>query len=390
MISKPLLSVIIPTKNRYNYLFVILKIIENYYFNDQIEIIIQDNTIENEPILNYLSDNIQLNKLVKYFHSKDKLSQSANSERAVKNSTGEYLCFIGDDDCVTKDIIDAVKWMKGSGIEVLITNKPSYVWPDLRPKNLGDRFKGMLVSYNYSGDFFKKDSSIELLKTLKYGGQTILNLPQFYHNIVKKDSFDKVFSLIGSYFPGPSPDMASAVALSMVVKEYIKLDFPLILSGQGSGSVGGMGAKGKHIGEIKDISFLPENTSETWSRGVPFYWSGPTIYADTVLKVLNAFNNKRYIKNFNFNYLYSYCYIFDKLFRDRVIQSYKNNDDVSKISCFISFLKIWILRFKSFFLNRMRFDFLSNMRYDSNVLSIHDAILNLDERNKNVVPPWKR
>lgn len=389
MSSTPILSIIIPTKNRYIYLFEILKIIKNYDFKNEVEVVIQDNSINNSQILDFLRNNNGQYDFVKYFYSTAELSQAGNSDLAVKNSSGEYLCFIGDDDCVTKGILDAVKWMKESNCEVLITNKPSYVWSDLKPKNLGDTFRGMLVSYHYTGKFEKKDSLKELMITLKHGGQKILNLPQFYHNIVKKETLDKIYFSTGTYFPGPSPDMAVAISLATIVKDFIKLDYPLVLSGQGSGSVGGMGAKGKHIGELKNIPFLPKNIVETWSLNVPFYWSGSTIYADSTIKALKSLNKSSLINKFNFSYLYAHCYIFDSFYRDRVIHSIRQNQNVSLVSFSINYLNIWALRLKSFLSNRVRINIFVKKRFYSELPTISKALTFLEKEVSSVIPPWK-
>ena len=61
---------------------------------------------------------------------------------------------------------------------------------------------------------------------------------------------------------------------------------PLIISGQSILSAGGQGAEGNHYGEISKIKQLPKNTSKEWSKKVPLYWSGKTIYAESVLKAL--------------------------------------------------------------------------------------------------------
>ena len=98
-----LLSVIIPTKNRYDNLYVTIS--ELVKINSaELEIVIQDNTDSNEDFLVFLKE---LNdSRIKYFHSTDFMNTATNSDLAVLNSTGEYLCYIGDDDCVNNKIVD--------------------------------------------------------------------------------------------------------------------------------------------------------------------------------------------------------------------------------------------------------------------------------------------
>jgi hypothetical protein len=279
--------------------------------------------------------------------------------------------------------------MKDNNIEVLITKKPSYSWFDLKHKNLGNNFSGLLKTYRYSGEYIWKDSMVELKKCLKFGGQNILELPQFYHNIVKRDILEKIFVKAGTFFPGPSPDMAIAIALTSVVNSYVKLDYPLVISGKASGSVGGLGAKGLHFGEIKDIKMLPANTAETWSDGVPFYWSGATIYADSLFKSLKATGNENLISKFSYNYFYATCFVYDKNYRDRIINSFVANKKSSIGFVLYSFFLVWINRLLVYFSNRVLIFFPTKTLYYTNIFELKEAVLLIEQNNRNLNPPWK-
>ena len=94
------LSIIIPTKDRYIYLKECLKTLNNLSFKDQkVEVIVQDNTIDNKEIVDYLNDLNSNN--IKYFHCTDNLSQTGNSDLAMTHVSGKYCCYIGDDDTIT-------------------------------------------------------------------------------------------------------------------------------------------------------------------------------------------------------------------------------------------------------------------------------------------------
>jgi len=323
---------------------------------------------------------------IRYYYTNQNISVVQNCDLAIEHSKGEYICFIGDDDCLTRDTIDAVGWMKSNNIEVLISNKPKYIWPDVTYKNSGDRFSGTLVSNKYSGKFNNMISSRELIRNLKQGGQKIHDLPQLYHNIVKRSVLDKIYKETGTFFPGPSPDMAIAIALCAYVDNYKKIDYPLVISGKARGSVGGLGAHGKHVGEIKEISFLPKNTAETWSKGVPFYWSGSTIYADSVLKSLISTNNVKFINEFNYNYLYASCYMLDKYNKVRIDECVTNNKSANKLLISIYIIKLWINRLKIFIINRTKG--LGKVVFYKNVLTIEQAVSTIEKQVENVKKPW--
>ena len=128
---KPFLSIVIPTKNRYEYLKVILEVIKNFR-NEDLEIVIQDNSdnpSEKDDFFSYVNG---LNdSSIKYFYCNENLSINENSDKAVLNSKGKYVCFIGDDDCVTSHIVDAARWMESQAIDVLTFYCPSYIWSDV-------------------------------------------------------------------------------------------------------------------------------------------------------------------------------------------------------------------------------------------------------------------
>lgn len=96
---KPLLSIVIPTKDRYEYLIQLIELIESFK-SDDIEIVIQDNTKENKDILSFVHKRLSEN--FRYSHVSEQLTISENSDRAIRNSTGEYVCFLGDDDGMHK------------------------------------------------------------------------------------------------------------------------------------------------------------------------------------------------------------------------------------------------------------------------------------------------
>ena len=124
-----LLSIVVPTKDRYEYLEQLVDLIISFK-SPEIEVIIQDNTNENSRILNFLESRDTTN--IKYFHTAEQISISLNSDKAILNSSGKYVCFIGDDDGVTRYVIDSVKWMEAKGIGILRSEYAIHKWPSYR------------------------------------------------------------------------------------------------------------------------------------------------------------------------------------------------------------------------------------------------------------------
>lgn len=299
MEKRPLLSIVVPTKNRYIYLKELIKLVKG--FNEpEIELVIQDNSDDNTEILGFLED-LKFDG-VKYFYDKRNIPATENADKAILNSTGEYVCFIGDDDGIMHWIVTAVEYMKRKGIDSLIANKPNYLWPDI---------KSAVVDCAGTLDIILPTSKIRQIDVLKElnivqhkGFLTMGNLPRVYHGIIKRDALNTLYEQTGTFFPGPCPDMSNAVGLSYIVKKHIVFDFPIIISGAGYNSAAGMGARHKHSAKISEVSFLPKNTEDEWERTIPKYWLPQTIWPNTAIKALRNTGHSNMVNNTNFAMIY--------------------------------------------------------------------------------------
>ena len=101
-----LLSIIIPTKDRYHYLRECITTILAVD-SDDFELVIQDNTPNNVEILPFIQE-IKDDRL-KYYYDSKHASEVENVNRAIIHSNGRYVCFIGDDDSITTSLVDAVR-----------------------------------------------------------------------------------------------------------------------------------------------------------------------------------------------------------------------------------------------------------------------------------------
>lgn len=360
---KPLLSIVIPTKDRYEYLLELL-----LYFSragrDDFEVIVQDNSADNVHIIKFLEEINE--KKIRYFYNKEHLSVVENANLGVTKANGEYITMIGDDDGVTMKLIDFLKNVNNE-YEAFLFNKPTYVWPDTKHRYHGTNFSGTISVKDFDGDIKDLNVNEILENVLKVGGTRILNLPRIYHAVVKKSVLDNLQRTTGTYFPGPSPDMANAVALSNFITKMAYVDYPYIVSGTSVKSTAGAGAMGKHIGEIKDQKFLPKETGSIWSKSIPYYWSGTTIYAVSTISALNALKKANLIESINLPYLYASCLSFDKGMRNRTINTILNQFGLFS---FFSYLKliyylmaIYLLRGKIYARNRLLAKDIKNNEY---------------------------
>ncbi|MEE4001068.1 glycosyltransferase [Tenacibaculum sp. FZY0031] len=346
--NKPILSIVIPTKNRYETLLKVINSILKFNSN-QFELVIHDNSDDNIKIKKYLSGLKDMR--LKYFYTTDKLSQTGNSNLAVEKSIGEYVCFIGDDDGVMPNIVEVTKWMKENGFKALKSYKPSYYWPNQKSNYLSNDASGVLKYKKWKEDSYQIIKTKEALNyTLSKGGGTIKKLPCLYHGIVERRTLNLIYKVAGTFFPGPSPDMANAIALTQVIDSYVLVNYPVIISGKSAKSIGGAGVLHKHISKIEEVKHLPEDTCKNWDERIPKYWTGPTIWAESVIKALEKFQNKEAIEKINFSYLYAHLEVFHKIqskeiFKDFVVEK--------TVMYYLLKFKIYLHRAKTFIQNRI-------------------------------------
>ena len=297
-----LISIIVQTKNRYSYLFKLMEVIDSFQSED-IELVIQDNNEDNSTILDYFEKNGKKDYIVYDWH-KESLPIYKNSDYAVRNSSGEYVCFIGDDDGVSKYIVDCCKWMQDNKIDVVYPDGYYYYWPDA---HTSERYKGSMRWSEMDYRMVIRDSQQELIKLLNDGIITDGILPRLYHGIVKRSVLDRVWEKCGSYFPGASPDIANGVALSFVVEKFATIQFPICYSGA-SKHLGGGAVAMKHQGttDFKSLPFLPENIDKIWYKKVPKVWTAPTIYCESAIESMRSMGHEDLIESINFEKLYIY------------------------------------------------------------------------------------
>lgn len=376
-----LLSIIIPTKNRYSTLLPLLEALRGFNSND-FEVVIQDNSENNDFVLNYLQTNIDLR--VKYFHRADQLSVIENSDLAVNNSIGEFICFIGDDDGVMPYIVEAVKWMKLNNFKALKAFKPNYYWPNQKSNYLSNDTSGNLKFRNFNYTINKISAEKALEFTLRRGGTSMEMLPCLYHGIVERVVLESIFKKCTTYFPGPSPDMANAIALTRFIDEFIYVDFPIVISGKSISSTGGQGVLHKHVSKIEDVAHLPKDTAKEWSKEIPKFWTGPTIWAESVLKALHNCGDNISVKRFRYSYLYASIVLFHYSMRKQIFKGFDRT--LFSFAFCKDFVIVFVNRSKIFITNRFSRDLINNRK---DVKTIGDCINILNDEIKTNFLPFK-
>ncbi len=306
-----LLSIVVPTKNRYSYLEPLIQLVLSFQ-SEEIELVIEDNSDDNSVFLPIIEDN--KSDRVKYYYTKESIPVKTNLDNAILHSNGEYVCVIGDDDGVLPSILECVRWMKRDNIDAIIPTIIAYCWPDHdenAKKNNG------ILSYQ-SIDFQPLGELVNPLEKLNDAIQNgFINrgeLPIVYHGIVSRSSLNKVYNRGKEFSPGPSPDIAAGVALSLVINRFAIVKYPIIISGASQHHGAGAYRMKHGAAEIEQLPFLPEGTKENWEKRLPLIWSVETIWPESAIKALRYMGRTDLVDSVNYEIilfeflLNRYCY----------------------------------------------------------------------------------
>lgn len=373
-----LLSIIVPTKDRYYYLKSLIKIFLSYNQKNT-ELVIQDNSYDNATIISYLNE-VDCGNL-HYYYEANPLSVVENMDRALSHASGKYVCVLGDDDFYSRYLEKFTEYVSKRGIESVIFSDGSvYFWPKIN--FVAHPFPNLILQKPHNR-MVQISSEKERNKCIKKGAVNLGFLPRVYHGIVTMDLMRKIYEQTGTYFPGASPDMASSVALSFYVRRHYYCELPLIISGKSPKSVGGK--RGRHpADEIGNVNHLPKDIEMNWPSRIPKLWSAGTIWAQSLFEAMGRLGKEDQLKKFNYAACYANVTVFEPAYRKKVFPLLAGNCFLTMqflLECF------WMLLFrinvfvKNFALCRLH---LTNRYIKNEVNSSYDAAKVVDEYIKNI------
>jgi glycosyltransferase involved in cell wall biosynthesis len=351
-VFRPLLSVVIPTRNRVKYVkSTILSILSFAY--SKIELIIQDNS-DTDELHVWINENISDTRL-KYNYVSSPLSFVGNFEKAVSLANGEYICLIGDDDGINPEIITVVEWLKQENIDSLSTHiSANYVWENSGvPVTKFTKVTGGVLSlattdYQLSQSDLEKQLYLFFLNGchnyLKFG------LPKLYHGIVKKACLEKVKEITGNYFGGLSPDIFASITISLVAKKVYTTNYPITISGVCGESASIIeGLLKNNSKKVEDAPHLRNRGKYEWSNLVPYVYTVETIWADSAIAAVKAMKAEKFLKKINVAKLSAYCIHYNDGISRQVISNLSNSLNILnknklfgfiEFSCTLALLKI--------------------------------------------------
>ena len=304
---QPLLSIIVPTRNRARYAISMIESILELE-GDDFELVVSDNS-DDRVVSEWVAQRSRDPRLV-YERVTGVLSMTANHNHAFAMARGEFVCLIGDDDTVLASLLAGCRWAHQQKLDALTPDTPiRYCWPDLVHWYWGNRQGGKLYADKWEGRVWDGDPRREAFACMRRGGHGTGWLPKVYHGIVRRALLEDLKSETGAYCFGVSPDVYMAMALARKVKRQACTDMPLTIPGSSGGSNSGRAAKKQHHGDLRNDPHMAAFGDVIWIDGNPKFFSIETVWAQAALEAVRRANWEEMQAAFDFAYLYALCLV---------------------------------------------------------------------------------
>lgn len=304
----PLLSVIVPTHNRSDYAQACIEAV--LAFDDpDLQLVMTDTSSDRRlyEVLHqercpYLGDERFIYRKI---DEPSNLTQNHNDALAL--ATGEYVCVVGDDDCITGAAIAAARWAASRQIPAVSqTVSATYAWPDFRSKLARTGHAARLYVPRHIGSARWRRGEADLGAALARAFQATDGMPRCYHGIMRRELLEQVREQTGAYFHGSSPDMSGAVGMACLVDRYCEVDLPLTIPGVSGGSNSGRSAMNLHKGRLSSETQTSGFENQGWAPGVPRFFAVETVWAHAGIETLRRLRQEA-VPRFKYARLLGLC-----------------------------------------------------------------------------------
>jgi glycosyltransferase involved in cell wall biosynthesis len=287
----PILSLVIPTRNRPACLLDCVNV--TLANTADTEIVVSDNS-DTDALRSILDEANQSGRL-KYVYSNEQLSVVDNFERSLRECTGDYIMFVGDDDAIGPQVEQIAYWAKEQAIDAVTSYRSAflanYFWPGVVSKYFGDEYSASLFVNRCTGAVEITDAMDALRTVATRLGGGLGSLPRAYHGLVSRDLICSIRQRYGRLFGGVSPDIFSAALISASCQKAVHLDFPFIIPGASPKSTAGLGAERKDRGDLRSNDHISRfGESLKWDSRIPSFYSPHTVWAYSLCKALDELN----------------------------------------------------------------------------------------------------
>jgi glycosyltransferase involved in cell wall biosynthesis len=287
--AKPLITVVIPTRERCETLKFALETAINQATNNY-EIVVSDNFSQDDTkkVVDSFND-----PRVKYVNTGQRLSMCDNWDYALDYVNGNYVIFIGDDDGVMPGAIDKLqKLIREQPSSIYYWKTHVYTWPIDGKKPVIDYLAPSTQPF-----------SVNLRKLVEFsiawGTLRYNTLPCLYHSAVSKVILDSIKQRTGRVFHSTCPDVFMSFALPVFADKAINVGECLTVKGRSAKSNGGSCISKN--GEAVLNEFIHEYHNYQLHRTLyPAVSFQVNTIADSALVAMDLFPD--YYKNMKFNY----------------------------------------------------------------------------------------
>lgn len=344
MNSCPLISIIIPTKNRqYTALFAVESVLS--IPSEKLELIVQDCSDDDsfgEILKNKYGKDIRL----KYFHTDQRPSMNENWSLAISKTQGKFVYGIGDDDAILPALIEVAVWMDSKNIEAVIPLKVQYIWNDAylgtfsnSRMTLPTYFNGKIYTIDLQKEFDRK------VKNCGFGYTT--NMPNLYHGFISKRILDLHKTKFGYYFNGTSLDVYSAFTTPHYIDSLYYIDYPISIWGACGKSNSNRVISGKteeHYKEFKNYKSI---------ANLPKAFISEVSVTETMIQALKDIEMNHLIITMDLSLVYAKCASFEPGKFLYFYNDYKTNKNPgnTNFDYFKAFIKFRISKTKQLLVN---------------------------------------
>jgi glycosyltransferase involved in cell wall biosynthesis len=243
----PILSILIPTRNRAQYVTHAIQSALNLD-SDAFEIIVSENHGQDNG---YEVCKAFRDRRLRVIRPESPLPMHENFELLLKQSTGQWITFIGDDDAIMPHALDHLNYLvaKYPQAEAIYSARAYYFWHGMH-----EEYGSACTSFDFGTYEEWQDSKNQLKRTLN-GEMDYVQLPQMYSGGFHRRSLvNRVLrSQQGVYFKSVTPDAYAALMACVHTYRYLETAVPMTWVGS---SPHRAIAAGKTHGKDREKDFL--------------------------------------------------------------------------------------------------------------------------------------
>jgi glycosyltransferase involved in cell wall biosynthesis len=252
--ARPLISIIIPTRERAETLFFTIQTALNQT-SDGYEVVISDNFSQDNT--REVVDSFGDPRLM-YFNTGRRLSMSDNWEFALQKARGEYVIYIGDDDAVMPGAIKRLEVLIHEyQSDMYMWEPPIYLWP------IDDR-KAAIAYLPAVQPVHEMNLQKMASFVIAQGGWRYYRIPGTYHAAASMKILDMIRRKTGRVFHTTQPDIFTSMATPVFAKTCVNTGMAITMHGSSAKSNGaayiarnGIAVQSKFIREYENYQIHP-------------------------------------------------------------------------------------------------------------------------------------